>query len=367
MKRMGAHRGFRARRALRWGLLASALLLVETAGPGDSWGYRFVGETYGHGGPYRAGSRFLTPPKFLWDREVWGPGETLTWHLVDFPAWGESAVKVRRAAEEALAQWSAVETADIRWNLKVISPDEDRRLGPAARIIPGDGYAMSIAPPNQHLGRTGCTVGVPGTQDELSLRNTLIHEFGHCLGLRHPPVVFFRTPSGLPSPSFGGPDAHMGYADPRELTLDDRVGASLLRPRPGWLAQTGTLWGNVLTGDGEPASWVFIVAARVREDGRMPEAVTRMTDLRGEFVIQGLDPGDYVLQARALRASPFYFVGSTGFLPIGPQPSAVFKHRHLRDTIRAAPVSVEAGAVAGPVTLVMQGNENWAGVKRRWR
>ena len=41
------------------------------------------------------------------------------------------------------------------------------------------------------------------------------------------------------------------------------------------------------------------------------------------------------------------------------------EHRHLRATIRAAPVSVDAGAVAGPVTLTMRPDENSPAVAAR--
>ena len=369
MKRTGFRTGFRAGRARRWVLLASALVLLEAAGPGASGGYRLAGEGFGGGWlRYRVGSQFFKP-RIPWLADVWGPGDTLTWYLVDSPEWGAFAADVRQAAEEAVAAWSGIESADIRWDLEVIHPDDDRSRHAPARIVPGEGYAQSgwrgFNPVETR--KASCTVGVhPGPLD--GVRFVLLHELGHCLGLSHPPYFSYALPRAHREqlPPFGGPNSIMTYRGPYPhlLSLDDRIGASLLRPRPGWLAATGTLWGNVLTEDGEPASWVNVVVARVREDGRMPEAVARMTDDRGEFVIQGLDPGDYMIQARALRGDTAYWAGIRGAF-VGSMADEALRHRYLRDTIRAAPVPVEAGAVAGPVTLTMRGNESWPWVSRR--
>ena len=364
MKRTGAHRGFRAGRALRWAVLGTAVLLVETAGPGDSHGYRFLWE--GPSGAadefYRVGSRFREPPR-LWNPEVWGPGKVLPFVLVDSPDWGVPIEEVRRQVEEGMAVWSGIETADIRWRLeRIATPDED--LGRASRITP----VFPESGPNTHVRLLGhakhvnlapvlyyaCHVVL--RPDVVRERNawTIAHEFGHCLGLDHPDRL---RPGGFELPTYGERVSFaprlpiMSNAAPPFATMDDRIGASLLWPRAGWLARTGTLWGNVLTEDGNPASWVSVIAGRVREDGAIVEAVTRFTDDRGEFVIQGLEPGDYVLQSHSLRGGDSVLWLNLPSVPLG--------HRHLRPVIRAAPVSVEAGAVAGPVTLTMRRDENW--------
>lgn len=364
MKRTEPRPRFRAGWAVRWALLASVLLLVETVGPGDSHGYRFLWE--GPSGAadefYRVGSRFREPPR-IWDPEVWGPGKVLSFVLVDSPDWGVPIEEVRRQVEEAMAVWSRIETADVRWRLeRIATPDEN--LGRASRIIPtnpgagpfphvrllGDAEHFNLAP----ILNYACHVVLAPA----NVRNpdflTIAHEFGHCLGLDHPD---FLRPGGDVLPehgerlSFALHQPIMFGGDFAVASMDDRIGASLLWPRAGWLARTGTLWGNVLTEDGSPVSWVSVIAGRVREDGTIVEAVTRFTDDRGEFVIQGLDPGDYVLQAHSLRGRSAIWLNVL---------SVPLQHLHLRPAIRAAPVSVDAGAVAGPVTLTMRRDENWS-------
>lgn len=364
MKRTGAHRRFHAGRALRWAVLGAAVLLVETAGPGDSHGYRFLweGPTGAADEFYRVGSRFREPPRH-WNPEVWGPGKVLPFVLVNSPDWGVPIEEVRRLVEEGMAAWSGIETADIRWRLeRIATPDED--LGRASRItatfhgsesyphvrLLGEAEHFNLAPVINYA----CHVVLPPLVVRNGMSDTIAHEFGHCLGLDHPDVL---RSGGFDLPTYGervsfAPRAPIMYgADSPFATMDDRIGASLLWPRAGWLARTGTLWGNVLTEDGNPVSWVSVIAGRVREDGAIVEVVTRFTDDRGEFVIQGLDPGDYVLQSHSLR-------GDDGVLWLN-LPSVPLGHRHLRPVIRAAPVSVEAGAVAGPVTLTMRRDENW--------
>jgi len=72
-----------------------------------------------------------------WSADVWGPGQTLVWEIEDGPDWellpggAEGFVPV---VEEALAVWSAIETADISWRLAgVVEPATHGPRFPDAR------------------------------------------------------------------------------------------------------------------------------------------------------------------------------------------------------------------------------------------
>ena len=90
------------------------------------------------------------------------------------------------------------------------------------------------------------------------------------------------------------------------------------------------------------------MANRLGRDGRVEASVGRFTDGSGAFVIGGLDPGDYVLHVGPI------------WTPI-PLQRLLARGATLdvRRTIRAAPVGVEAGGRAGPLTLTVRRGEPW--------
>lgn len=360
--------GDRTRRCV---LFALAVLVAWAAGPRPSQGYRFV---YDHGRDfaYRVGHRFRgIQDRLTWDPASWPPGGTLTFVLVDSPDWEVELGVVREAAEEALAVWSRLATADIRWELgRTASVDEN--LGNASRITPTHEAGLL---PTTHVGIEGATLNVGETLRTIDYCNVvvgpdttrygqdllkwvLVHELGHCLGLHHPEEslpAHWRAQAdfeGGYEPPFGWsrqPVMARGFYDASPgLTLDDRIGASLLRPKAGWIERTGTIWGNVLV-EGEPAPLVHVLATRLGPDGAPLESVGRFTDSRGEFVIEGLPPGDYALLARPITGGDLLHPVLFTRIPLSSL--------HLRTAFRTAPVSVAASEVAGPITLTMRPDE----------
>ena len=365
----GERPGSPARRPV---LFVLALLVAWTAGPRPSPGYRFL---YDHGRDfaYRLGERFREiQDRLTWDTASWPPGGTLTFVLVDSPDWEVELEVVRAAAEEALAVWSGLATADIRWELGGTAPPDDIPRG-VSRISPTNEGSFK---PSTHVwvntrprgvGEwwrtiTDCNilVGPHQTSDGQDfLKWILVHELGHCLGLHHPEdsVPDYAPRTGgywqryePPSGWARQPIMVQGFYDASPgLTLDDRVGASLLRPRVGWIERTGTIWGNVLV-EGEPAKLVHVLATRLGPDGTPAESVGRFTDNRGEFLIEGLPPGDYALLARPITGGDLLHPRVFPRIPVSSL--------HLRTAFRTAPVSVAASEVAGPITLTMRPDES---------
>ena len=63
--------------------------------------------------------------------------------------------------------------------------------------------------------------------------------------------------------------AYRSFAEP---TLDDVIGASLLRPVPGWLGTTGAISGRI-TVEGRQAAHVMVFAAQMTNNGVRGECV----------------------------------------------------------------------------------------------
>ena len=310
-----------------------------------------------------------------WSADAWGPGRTLVWEMEDGPDWalllGSSAQDFAQFVEVALSSWSAITTADISWRLAgVEDPSEDSRFGDWRNRVFFDidseiGGAVVWWVRN-HTSEaweiTECDVGIPPSwvEDWLEvgleaedLRQWatafLRWELGHCLGLHQP--AEFPASQGLRISTAENDDAWYWTAVWRPGSVmnwggdspspDDQVGASLLRPRAGWLPSRGSVAGS-LESDRGLVPYAHVYALRRTPDG-MRDPVGAFANARGEFLIEGLPAGDYVLWAHPIRDHGRY-------RPLLLEDAET----DVKDAVLAHPVRVEAGGITDRIRIPMR-------------
>jgi hypothetical protein len=187
---------------------------------------------------------------------------------------------------------------------------------------------------------------------------TMVHEFGHSLGLQH--TLTSATMSTYITRS---------TTKSMPIAADDVAGISLLYPTPGYLAGTGSITGQVtLNGGGVNLASVVAISPTTGI------AISNLTNPDGSYRIDAVPPGNYLLYVHPLPPAAQGEAGPDAIvLPLDPTQTSFqaltgFVSQFFpgtRDWTQADPLNVSAGNTvqfanfnvqgsAGPVVYGMQ-------------
>ena len=301
-----------------------------------------------------------------WAPHVWAPGTELVIHVADDPDWAvrfDSPEDALPYVEEALAFWTAVAGADIRWRVGGLHEGEEQ--APDGRHVvsvarEGTSYAVPWFTTNEQglwevvecdivldAGHVAIRDDRPDSDRDDRQGAALIHELGHCLGSDHPaisPTVLATLPWSKSSVWSEDPRMSYGVHRGEALLPDDRTAALLVRPLPGSLEATGSISG-ALTLDGAPAQYVVVDV--LRADGqRVRPSASVFSNQRGEFLAEGLATGEYYIWIHPLK--------NASANPDLAQRAATA----IDDLVALQPIVVRAGEVSGGHDFALRRGRN---------
>ena len=282
--------------------------------------------------------------------------------LVDGDNYDALVSQIRLAAET----WNGVKTSDIRLRFGGFET-----VGATPQGAPGiDVVFDDNMPPGllaQTVPTTPANVGdltkgpgfVPILRSKLQLRSdltvkhqasysdafflTIVHEFGHTLGLQHSTVSATMSTATT-----------RGTSKARPLAADDIAGISMLYPAGSYVASTGSITGRVQL-NGKGVNMASVAALSVNGT-----AIGTLSNPDGSYRIDGVPPGDYYVYTQPLPPPQQDENAPAAIYPPSDSAGGSFDaftgfagqfFPHTRDWQQATTTTVTAGASAANVNF----------------
>jgi hypothetical protein len=240
------------------------------------------------------------------------PNKTLSYFISDQAAlqfapsdsFGGLVSQIRAAAQV----WNSVETSDLRLAFGGFTAAGIAQTAPTLDVLfdevtPGLVAMAGITMPGESNGTfvpilKSVVIIRPDMADRPSYTErvfgTLVHEFGHALGLQHTMTSSVMSTYVTRATSKAKP-----------LAIDDIAGISVLYPARTLASSTGSIAGRVLLQGGRPVNLASVVA--ISPAGA---AISALTNPDGTFRIDGMPPMSYQVYVHPL---PPPYPGETTF------------------------------------------------------
>ena len=220
---------------------------------------------------------------------------------------GDSTTALYSEIQQAAAVWNGVATSSLRVRFGGITTVGLPQNTPGIDVVFDDdmppGILAQTKPtfPSDLSFVTAKTTFVPLLRSKVQIRRdltatgyaqavysdtffaTLVHEFGHALGLQHTLTSGVMSTAITRAATKGAP-----------LAADDVAGISLLYPTPGYFASNGSITGQV-TRSGAAVNMASVVALSTKG-----VAISGLTNPDGTYRIDGLPPGQYYIYTHPL-------------------------------------------------------------------
>lgn len=282
----------------------------------------------------------------------------------------------QRFASDAFDTWAKVPTAsltlsaarlpeDVRTAARYIALEKDRRrgsvvvfdnVGDIVRGIYGKGnekHILGFATPRlsgQHFTRFTALMNGFLARDAATVRSTMVHEFGHALGLDHAQINVPFAGNGNTNDDQYLPTMYPTSTDDDatliDLNPDDEAAVSRLYPNAAFARSFGTIRGRLVRADGRPVLGANVVASALvggTEDPMQRYACVSdyLMHADGTFEII-VRPGTYRLGAEAVLPK---FGGGSSVGPYAEKSSGESFRNPIRPTTFPGTHVVTAGAV----------------------